>query len=318
MGSRVLVVILALAPLGLGQALSLSGCSRGEPAVALATLDASGPGDATAAAAGQADVAVGDAPQVAPDALAPAPRARPPKPARPRVPLLERRGDSEGPIPYRVVEPGRAREKTPLVIALHGRGDNAEGFARLAMRLGMEARIIVTEAPLPFGLNGGRQWYDMSAADAATQVRARVKDLAGLCDKLAKLYPDAGRPAIYGFSQGAVVAMQAAHELPDRFAGVAALSGYLASEDGAAVPTTPLPVLVTAGTKDHVIPQERSWAAAIVLEKQGLAVKRFVFEGTHSVPPMVIDELVAFLESAAAAEAVRTAPAPRVPDAKVP
>ena len=313
MSSRVLVVILALALPGFGLAPLTVGCSRGDPSASTVELDASGSAGATATAAGQADATPSDAITVAPDALAAAPTVRPPKPSRPRVPLLTRRGNSEGPIPYRVVEPGKGHAKTPLVIALHGRGDNAEGFSRLAMRLGMDARIIIAEAPMPFGLNGGRQWYDMSAADAAVQVRTRVQELAALCDKLAVLFPDSGKPTIYGFSQGAVVAMQAAHEMPDRFAGVAALSGYLATEDGAAVPTTPLPVLVTAGTKDHVIPQERSWAAAIVLEKQGLAVKRFAFEGTHSVPPMVIDELVAFLESAAGAEAARTLPPPKTP-----
>lgn len=309
MGSRVSVVILALASLGLGLGSSSVGCSRGGAEAPTTNVAASASGDAE----GQADVAAADAVasvEPAPDVAAPARRAREPKPSRPKVPLLERRGDSEGPIPFRVVEPGKAHPKTPLVIALHGRGDNAEGFSRLAMRLGMDARIIITEGPMPFGLNGGRQWYDSDSPEMNAQIHARVKDLAGLCDKLAKEFPDAGKPTLYGFSQGAVVAMQAALEMPDRFAGVAALSGYLATEEGAVKPTTPLPlpVLVTAGTKDHVIPQEKSWAAAIVLEKQGFAVKRFVFDGTHSVPPMVIDELTAFLESAAFAEFARTMP----------
>jgi len=306
MGSRVFVVILALAPLGLGFGSATVGCSRG----GVETSSTDGAASASVTSEGQADVLASDAAAAGPDAVAPTTSKRPARPARPRVPLLERRGDSEGPIPYRVVEPGKDRAKTALVVALHGRGDNAEGFSRFAMRLGMDARIIVTEAPMPFGLNGGRQWYDSDSPDMSAQIRARVQELSRLCDKLAKLYPDAGKPTLYGFSQGAVVAMQAALEMPDRFAGVAALSGYLATEDGAVKPTTalPLPVLVTAGTKDHVIPQEKSWAAAIVLEKQGLAVKRFAFEGTHSVPPMVIDELVAFLESAALAEVARTTP----------
>jgi predicted esterase len=193
------------------------------------------------------------------------------------------------------VEPAAADAKTPLVIALHGRGDTAEGFARLAMQLRLDARIIVGEAPRPFGNIGGRQWYETGAAEAGTQVRQRVADLGVLIDKLAKLYPEAGKPALYGFSQGAVVALQAAHEIPDRLAAVAALSGFLMSEDGAASPTTPLPVLVTAGTKDGIITQDRSWAAADVLEKQGLAVERFAFQGPHGVPPAVAARVKAFL-----------------------
>lgn len=281
MGPRVWFVILSLLP--------SMGCTRAEPAPQADAV--APPPDARLGPSG-------------PDAAAPSPPAptpnTPPRANRPnvraRVPVLERRGDSEGPIPFRVVEPGDVTARTPLVIALHGRGDTAEGFARLAMRLGMDARVIVGEGPMPFGLAGGRQWFEAGAADAAAEVRARVKDLAALVDKLGKLYPEAGRPALFGFSQGAVVALQAAHDIPDRFRAVAALSGFLAIEEGgAASPSGALPVLITAGTKDHIIPQERSWSAAVVLERQGFAVERFAFEGPHSVPPAVEDELVRFL-----------------------
>lgn len=268
--------------------LSLSACSRTDPPAPPTA------GEEAAGAGGASVDARASQPEAAPLPAA-APSNTPAAPDRPRVPVLERRGDSEGPIPFRVVEPGLVSATTPLVIALHGRGDTAEGFARLAMRLGIDARIIVGEAPLPFGLGGGRQWYDASAADAPAQVRARVGDVAALADKLERLYPEAGKPALFGFSQGAVIALQAAHELPDRFGAVVALSGYLAVEAGGATPTRPLPVLVIAGTKDRIIPQERSWSAAVVLERQGLAVRRFAFEGPHSVPPAVQDELARFL-----------------------
>lgn len=273
MRSHTLIVILAFA--------AVVGCSRGDAPVA-------------AEAGGVAEV-VALVEETSPAKAEASPQPEPSPKPEPRVPLLERRGDSEGPIPYRVVEPGKAHAKTPLVIALHGRGDNAEGFARLVMRLGLDARVIVTEAPIPFGMNGGRMWYNADVPDAAAQVRARVQDLAGLMAKLDKLYPDAGKPFVFGFSQGAVVALQAAHEMPDRLAGVGALSGYLATEEGGVAPTRALPVLVTAGTKDNIIKQDRSWAAAVVLEKQGLAVKRFAFDGPHSVPPKVMAELGSFI-----------------------
>lgn len=270
--------------------LSLSACSRA-PAPVSEPPAGEVPGSAPAVASADASVSTPDA-SASPAA---APSNTPAPPDRPRVPVLERRGDSEGPIPFRVVEPGRVTATTPLVIALHGRGDTAEGFARLAMRLGIDARIVVGEAPLPFGLGGGRQWYDAGADDAAAQVRARVADIAALVDKLERLYPEAGKPALFGFSQGAVLALQAAHEIPDRFRAVVALSGYLAIEVGGVAPTRPLPVLITAGTKDRTIPQERSWSAAVVLERQGLAVRRFAFDGPHSVPPAVEEQLARFL-----------------------
>lgn len=269
MGLRGLIVIL-----------SLVGCSRGEsPAVPTAEP----PGPAAGAHA--------EEPPSRPNEERPTHR-----PERRPLHLLERHGTSDGPIPYRVVEPSDAGPTTPLVIALHGRGDTARGFARLAMRLELDARILVAEAPMPFGHSGGRQWFDSAAPDGAASVRARIAQLAELIGELEARYPEAGRPGLYGFSQGGVLALQAAHEIPDRLAGVAALSGYLATDEGGVEPTRPLPVLITAGTKDGVIPQHRSWEAAEALAKQGLAVERFAFKGRHDVPPVVVERVRAFFE----------------------
>lgn len=292
MGSRVWIVIL-----------SLTACGRGAPTPSSADASAAGTADAQARAGEDgtnpalADAGSGldskrgsDTPS-RPDATAAAsPRRAIPPPAQR---LIERRGDSEGPIPYRVVEPSEAGPTTPLVIALHGRGDTAEGFSRLVTRLAVSARVIVGEGPMAWGMMGGRQWYDMDSGESVAQIRQRVVDLGVLVDKLGKLYPEAGKPALFGFSQGAVVALQAALEAGDRFSAIAALSGYLASEDGAT--RSPVPVLVTGGTKDGIIPQERSWAAALALEKQGHSIERLPFEGPHGVPPVVIDTLRAFL-----------------------
>src|SRR5690606_17162433 len=96
------VILSSLALLGGGGA-----CSRAERAA-----EAEGP---TRSPEGDVIVNATSAP-ARPDAHTEAPALR-------RVPVLERRGDSEGPIPYRVVEPGDPRADLPLVIALHGRGD---------------------------------------------------------------------------------------------------------------------------------------------------------------------------------------------------
>ena len=281
MGSRVWFVIL-----------SLTACGRAEPAPsdaapgnADATVDARTEGRPSATPSGQADAS-----EPGTDAVAASPKRAVPPPAQR---LIERRGDSEGPIPYRVVEPSEAGPKTPLVIALHGRGDTAEGFSRLVTRLAVHARVVVGEGPMAWGMMGGRQWYEMGSGEAVAQIRQRVVDLGVLVDKLQKLYPEAGKPALFGFSQGAVVSLQAALEIGDRLSAVAALSGYLASEDGAT--RSAVPVLVTGGTKDGIIPQERSWAAALVLEQHGHTIERLPFVGPHGVPPVVIDTLRGFL-----------------------
>lgn len=312
MGSRIWIVIL-----------SLVACSRSEPnadvSAAPPALDAGATSSASvsvAADAASSPVADSSVSPAADSSVSPAADATSlPEAARPprkRVPVLDRRGDPGGPMPYRVVEPGDARPDLPLVIALHGRGDDAAGFCRFALSLSLPVRFIVPEGPLMFGLVGGRQWYEADTPQEKSQIAARVKDLVALTDALARDFPKAGRPAVVGFSQGAVIAFQAAHDAPDRFSAVAPLSGYLAiGEPPGPAPTRPLPVLVVAGTKDHIIPQERSWEAAVVLERQGLAVRRFTFVGPHSIPEPARDALADFLlETTTAEQSARPSPSP--------
>jgi phospholipase/carboxylesterase len=220
---------------------------------------------------------------------------------RRRLRLIEHRGPADAPLLYRVVEPDDARAETPVVIALHGRGDTSEGFSRLVRSLDLDARVVIPDAPLPFGLAGGRQWYDMSQPDVETQLGARLDTLESLIDWVARAYPRAGALGLMGFSQGAVLAIEAAIKRPARLAAVAALSGYVASSVGGAEGVT-LPVLVTAGTKDDLVPQDRSWAAASRLEALGRRVRRLAFVGPHAIPPRVVEGVRAFFDEVLARE----------------
>lgn len=263
------------------------------PSVATVAIDASDPSGASREPA--------PAPiQAAPDDP-PGPRAG----VRP-LRLQERTGDPTGPIGYLVVEPDDAEPTTPVVIALHGMGDTAEAFARFVRKLRLRARVIVGRAPLPFGMAGGRQWFERGEDDKVMkQVHARAHDLVTLADKLRALYPEAGKPAIIGFSQGAVVVLQAALEAPGAWRAAVGLSGFIPSEGGATRPTTPLPILVVAGSKDDIIREDRSWAAAGALERAGHTdVRRFEFDGPHQIPREVIAKVREFFADVLGPDAV--------------
>lgn len=222
-----------------------------------------------------------------------------PRGERRPVRLVEYRGDALSPVPYRVVEPDDAKADTPIVLALHGRGDTAAGFMGLARRLELDARVVVAEAPLPFGNIGGRQWFETPTADA---LRARLDELDRLLETFVSRHPEAGRPILLGFSQGAMLVMLALAERPERYRAGIALSGRLVerpaagpSADAAKPSATRTPVLVVAGTKDGVIPQEASWSAADELARLGREVERFSFVGAHSVPPPAIEAVRVFV-----------------------
>jgi len=209
--------------------------------------------------------------------------------------LVQHDGSPDAALLYLVVEPVPASPSLPLVIALHGRGDTAARFAHLAHTLGVRARTIAVSGPLPFGAQGGRAWYGGPRDAEAAQIRQRVEDLIALVGHLRARYPDAPRPALYGFSQGAVVALQAAAEHPDAFDRVAALSGYLATPEGAVPHDGSLPILIAAGDRDGVIPAERSWAAADALGELGHAPERLAFRGPHHIAASAIARLRTFL-----------------------
>lgn len=209
---------------------------------------------------------------------------------RPPVRLIEQRGDALSTVQYRIIAPDTATATTPIVLALHGRGDTAAGFMGLARRLEFDARVVVAEAPLPFGNIGGRQWFEAATAES---LRPRLDELEALLGRLATEFPEAGKPVVLGFSQGAMLAMLFAAERPEKIAAAVALSGRLVDHVG--VKDVETPVLVVAGTKDGIIRQEDSWSAADALSALGRQVERFSFVGAHTVPPAVIEATRVFV-----------------------
>lgn len=299
------LLIVATAAIALG----VGGCrGGGSPASdGLSSGVSPSPGAAAGGGEGAVDASPPKTPETPPPPTSPptdtsagaAPTESPATPSRPRVPLVRRHGAVDGPLDYTVVEPADGDDALPLIVALHGRGDNAAGFARLCEELDLRARFIVIDAPLATG-GGGHAWYEHGSPTLEADLHAQVATVVKLVDLVAARYPKAPRPAVFGFSQGAVVTLQALVDAPGRFAAAAALSGRLVAPpppDAAPLPEDQraTAILVTGGAKDHVIPAIASWSAADALARLGYTPKRLAFAGTHSVPPEVRDALRALL-----------------------
>lgn len=214
----------------------------------------------------------------------------------PRTPLLiQHAGDPTGPIAYLVLEPADPAPNLPVVIALHGRGDRAEQFARLAEALHVPVRFVVARAPMPYGPSAGKQWFDSDSPDVSSQIATRVEELVGLADKVKAAWPEAPKPLLLGFSQGAMLAIQAVARHPDRFGAAVALSGYLPLEAGNVKAAEAVPLLLSAGRHDTLVSPERTSAAAKALEALGHQPEILEFDGGHSVPKPVVARVRAFL-----------------------
>lgn len=228
------------------------------------------------------------------------------------------------PSSLRVRLMGRPETTGPVVILLHGFGAPGDDLVPLAQEVPAPpgTRWVIPEAPIDLGF-GARAWWmiDIEARQAAILrgqgvnlsreqppglAEARQSILSLIASIESDLHVPASQIALVGFSQGGMLAMDVMLHAPSAFAGVAVLSGTLIAEDD----WTPLmsqrktvPVLLSHGQSDPILPFAHSERLRDVLSNAGLQVRWVPFSGGHAIPPVVIDQLSAFLGDALDAEA---------------
>lgn len=157
---------------------------------------------------------------------------------------------------------GDADSAAPLVVLLHGRGSNEHDIIALADHLPNGLTYAAVRAPI--GEGGGYAWF-ANRGIGRPVAESLAETMAWFRTWLDDVSPR-GRPVVLvGFSGGAAFAGGLILDDPDRYQGAAILYGTLPFDAG--VPTTPgrldgLPVLVTHGDTDTVIPRElleRTW-----------------------------------------------------------
>ncbi|KAF9905105.1 hypothetical protein EC991_001991 [Linnemannia zychae] len=130
---------------------------------------------------------------------------------------------------------------TATVIFMHGFGDSGAGWAPVGEQLGEYAphvKFIFPNAPaLPITANGGMlspAWYDILSLgsiertdDEEGMLRSRQQIMELIREEVDRYNIPANRIVLGGFSQGCVLSIFTALTSEYRFAGVAALSGYL-------------------------------------------------------------------------------------------
>ena len=197
------------------------------------------------------------------------------------------------------------------VIWLHGLGASGHDFEPIVPELqlpeDLPVRFLFPHAPnIPVTVNGGMvmpAWYDILAMDVEPFAKAGVTDaalaeLAATIDADKKEGADAvdaliareiergiasNRIVIAGFSQGGAVAYQCALRHPSPLAGLLTLSTYMA------MPVTPseanrqLPVMVSHGSMDPVVPEQLGRRAVASLQDMGLEPEYHHYPMEHMV-----------------------------------
>ncbi len=194
------------------------------------------------------------------------------------------------PLVVRVWEPQDAAPQL-TVIAIHGRGSNENDLIGLAPPLGLPLRFVAPRGPLTLSLGWavGYAWYEFaSVGDPEPEgLQRSLERLVGLVHHVHERYHlTKEQLVLLGFSQGALMSMLTALTVPDLVGGVVALSGYLPRPEVWTPPHTDLggmPVLVTHGTYDSILPVAWGRAAAERLRGYNADVRYEEFPMDHEV-----------------------------------
>jgi phospholipase/carboxylesterase len=208
----------------------------------------------------------------------------------------------------------------PVVLLLHGYGAPGDDLVLLAevLRGPADARWVFPEAPLHIGMGygAGRAWWLIDMARLEADRRAgRVRDMSsevprGLpqareaLEAFVKALPgavgmDYRRTVVGGFSQGAMLTCDLVLRTAFPFAGLIQLSGsLLAKQDWqpSVAKRAGLPVFLSHGTQDPILPYVMAERLRDELIKAGLDVHWHSFHGGHEIPEVVLLRLRGFIE----------------------
>jgi phospholipase/carboxylesterase len=193
-------------------------------------------------------------------------------------------------------------EELPLVLMLHGRGADMHDLADLAELLDPPGgcRFVFPNAPKPFepypGTSFGWTWFEGWPPVHESLLESRATLLAFIDEMLARYPTPEGKLVVSGFSQGALMALDAGLRTQKSVAGIVAMSGGLYEAD---LPHLEhhkgLPVLIAHGTADDVVPVLYARRARRVLEDAGLDVEFHEYPMAHQVAQEEVARVRAFL-----------------------
>ena len=207
---------------------------------------------------------------------------------------------------YHILRPSKiVREKSPVLIMLHGYGSDANDLFSFASELPDELFIISAQAPYPLPPYGNA-WYAINFdsvqgkfSDDIQAVQSRNK-ISVFIDEVVENYPvDEDNVTLLGFSQGTILSYAVALSYPEKVKNVIALSGYInlniVEKDYKNNDFSGLSVYASHGIVDQVIPI--SWARKNpeILKQLGIEHTYSEFPVGHGVAPQNLMELKSWI-----------------------
>lgn len=186
-----------------------------------------------------------------------------------------------------IIEKG-SQKSSKAIILLHGRGSNAQEIMSLSSEFDdNQTYFVAPQAP-------NNVWYPQSfmAPDQTNEpwLSSSVNTIRKLIEEIAKQIPK-NKIYIFGFSQGACMALETASRYAEKYGGIVAFSGGLIGQNineskykGDFQGTK---IFIGNSNQDPFIPLNRCKESKIVLEKFGADVTLKVYPG---MPHIISDD----------------------------
>ena len=159
---------------------------------------------------------------------------------------------------YRIYVPNNERRKS-LIIGFHALGGSSQRFAYFTglHNVTDDKTIVVYPDAIPSSKKGLQTGWN-STYCCGTGLEDNTNDsgfIMALIERLTKDYDiDQTKIFLTGFSNGATMAQYLATKHPNKFAGLAAISGSIGVQKKVLKPSTAIPILLAHGKNDTSIP----------------------------------------------------------------
>ncbi len=211
-------------------------------------------------------------------------------------------------LKYRYKSPDKIiaeNEKPPVLILLHGLGADENDLFGLSSFL--DDRFFIASVRAPFTLPyGGFAWFELIiqpgeiSANVEQFEQSRRMFLDSVDELIAEHDLDAEKVYLCGFSQGAMISLSAFLSAPEKFAGIAALSGRAMPEmlpaNNNFEKLKNFPVLVQHGIYDPVLPIENGRATKEILSRLPVKLEYKEYPMAHEISPESLSNLANWLK----------------------